>query len=646
MNSRYNALVPDYAHRAFERLYLYGLDDEKYEAFASRWGGCEYEHFLRALQDGEGDDHLCAMFAVGASTHPEAASVLLPFLRSDQRDERVVSAIVLGMRQDTRAYPFVERLVLEGLSLDERQQVFAGNDQKAQEDLFLCDRFRPRAVQLLDTWHSPTLLPTLLQALQDLWKWEQHSSRWFAQADAYKELLYALGQRGVFPALDTLDFPPVFQRIARVHFTLGALQVKPARTLMRWVLGNTERVKRFLEENFQLDEEEAQQDIHTFYGENEALRSYRERLNEQVKGDRPAEPLLVPQDVAQNEAIGATGEHTAEEETIVQREAVLLWRNEQHTDIIWSLAWSPDGIHLASGSQDGTVQICNGHTGEPIRIFKGHRACVTAVVWSPDGQWIASGGCDTTVLVWHAWTGSIATTYTQHSTWICQGLAWSPDGTTIASGSWDKQVHIWEAMTGKTRVRYREHCSVVTALAWSPDGTRVVSGEGCPDCAVHVWEAFTGHQLLLYRDHMPDTVGTRPIEEASDPDSEAWQRGPSSVRSLAWSPDGRWIASAGQRAVFRVWDAQTGEDLIAKVLHQLSEQLAWSPDSTSVALGQYNSIDFWNIATKRILFNYRPLRSFRLTDLAWAPDRKVIATADERNPYICVWKVDSGEAGG
>ena len=77
---------------------------------------------------------------------------LYEFLRSDQRDERVVRAIVPGMRQDTRAYPFVERLVLEGLSLDERQQMFADNDQQAQEDLFLCDRFRPGVVQLLETW--------------------------------------------------------------------------------------------------------------------------------------------------------------------------------------------------------------------------------------------------------------------------------------------------------------------------------------------------------------------------------------------------------------------------------------------------------------------------------------------------------------
>lgn len=337
-----------------------------------------------------------------------------------------------------------------------------------------------------------------------------------------------------------------------------------------------------------------------------------------------------------------TEEEKSEEETIVQTEPALIWSNETHyTETVWSLAWSPDGTHFVSGGEDRTIHILNGQTGRYIRAIRGHTACVTTVTWSPDGQWIASGGCDNKVLVWHARSGAIVTAYTQHTAWICKGLAWSPDGASIASASWDGSVHIWEAMTGKTLVRYREHRGVVTALAWSPDGTHVVSGEGYPDCAIHIWDAFTGQQRLLYRAHMHDTAGTRPIEGASDPEAEAQQRGPSSVRSLAWSPDGKWIASAGLRDVFRVWDAQTGEDLIAKAPSRWAELLAWSPDSSYVATGQHDSIDFWSIAAKKITHTYTLPNHYSLTALAWSPDQKAIATG-ARKPGISVWKVDIG----
>lgn len=233
----------------------------------------------------------------------------------------------------------------------------------------------------------------------------------------------------------------------------------------------------------------------------------------------------------------------------------------------------------------------------------------------------------------------MVTAYTKQSAWIWNGLAWSPDSTYLASASWDGSVHIWEAMTGKTLIRYRDHRSIVTSVAWSPDGTRVVSGEGYPECAIHVWDAFTGKRCLLYKAHMQDKEDKRPILEEADTDAEVWQRGPSSLRSLAWSPDGKWIASAGLRNVFRVWNAQTGEDLIAEAQNRTNGPLVWSSDSTYVATGQQNGIDFWNIAAKKIALNYTPVSQYTITALAWSPDMKSIATSG-KNPRIDVWKGD------
>lgn len=640
MSSRYTPFAPEFVQKAFAGWYAYATNDETYEAFAGKWGGLEYDAFLSALKYGARDDRLCAMFALGASSHPDAASALLPFLSSERRDERCVSAIVLGMRQDARAYPFLEQQILEGLSREERQDAFARDDPRVLESLFLCDRFRPRAVQLLTAWHSSTLVSTMLQALQALWAWEKEASRLFGEERTYTTLLYALGQKSVFSALDTVDFPPAYRRIAQVYLALGALQAEPVPTLMRWVLKHEEQTKCFLEETFHLDKEKAQTCIETFYQENEVRQAYQAGLDEQAIANGLATHFMVPADASLYEDLAAkTEEEELEEQPIEQREPVRLCFNREHTSTVWSLAWSPDGTHIVSGSEDNTVQIWNGHTGKRIMVFREHTACVTAVSWSPDGQWIASGGCDKRVLIWNAWSGEVVTTYTKQSAWIWNGLAWSPDSVSIASASWDGSVHVWEAMTGKTNTLYREHRGIVTCIAWSPDGTRVVSGGGYPECAIHVWNAFTGQQLLLYKAHMQDSEGSRPILEDADPEVEAWQRGPGSLRGVAWSPNGKWIASVGLRDVFRVWDAQTGEDLIARAQNRTNGPLAWSPDSEYVATGQQNGIDLWHIAARKITLNVTPVSQYILTALAWSPDGKAIATG-VKNPRIGVWKVE------
>lgn len=162
---------------------------------------------------------------------------------------------------------------------------------------------------------------------------------------------------------------------------------------------------------------------------------------------------------------------------------------------------------------------------------------------------------------------------------------------------------------------YNEHQGVVTSVAWSPDGTQVVSGGGYPECAIHVWNATTGQRSLLYKAHMQDDTEQRPaLAEVLERD-DAWVRGPGSLRSLVWSPDGRWIASAGLRYVFRVWEAPTGEDLMAMAQNRTVGPLAWSPDSTYVATGQQNGIDFWDIAAKKITVNYPSVSHYPLTAL-------------------------------
>src|SRR6266567_1733516 len=118
-----------------------------------------------------------------------------------------------------------------------------------------------------------------------------------------------------------------------------------------------------------------------------------------------------------------------------------------HSDIVYALAWSPNGRYIASGGWDNTVQVWDVNNGTNYRTYTRHSDFVSALAWSPDSRYIASGDRDHIVQVWNAKTGRLLFTYKGHTNEVW-ALAWSPDGRYIASGSWDHTVQVWQATYG------------------------------------------------------------------------------------------------------------------------------------------------------------------------------------------------------
>jgi WD40 repeat protein len=114
-----------------------------------------------------------------------------------------------------------------------------------------------------------------------------------------------------------------------------------------------------------------------------------------------------------------------------------------------SVAFSPDGSRIVSGSLDNTIRLWDAETGDAIgKPLEGHSSSVNSVAFSPDGSRIVSGSSDNTIRLWDAETGdAIGKPLEGHSSYV-DSVAFSPDGSRIVSGSWDKTIRLWDAETG------------------------------------------------------------------------------------------------------------------------------------------------------------------------------------------------------
>nr|VFK30080.1 MAG: WD domain-containing protein, G-beta repeat-containing protein [Candidatus Kentron sp. MB]VFK75044.1 MAG: WD domain-containing protein, G-beta repeat-containing protein [Candidatus Kentron sp. MB] len=176
------------------------------------------------------------------------------------------------------------------------------------------------------------------------------------------------------------------------------------------------------------------------------------------------------------------------------------------------VAWSPDGVRLASGgsSRNKQVSLWDIATGKRIRILGKHGGMVYSVAWSPNGRLLASCSGDRIIQIWEPESGQLLRELRGHTNQV-EGIVWSPDSKQLCSGSWDNTLLLWDVASGETVRTLDGHKGPIKSVAWSPDGQAIASGSH--DRTVRIRDLETGQQQIVLEGHISEVVSVVFLDE-------------------------------------------------------------------------------------------------------------------------------------
>jgi len=289
------------------------------------------------------------------------------------------------------------------------------------------------------------------------------------------------------------------------------------------------------------------------------------------------------------------------------------------------VAFSPDGHTLASVDA-GKIIIWDVATRKPVgRALPGHGDAVFSLAFSPDGRTLMSSSrSDDNVRFWNLETRSPdGEPITAHGGGAVS-LALSPDGRTLATGGGDRTILLWELQTRKHAEPLSGHTSNVVSLAFTRDGKTLASGSW--DGTVILWDAETRVRL--------------------GPELGAEQRSRQSlgqIESVAFSPDGRFLASGGSGGIV-LWDVATRKSIGSPMIHSGGvTSVAFSPDGTVVASGSggtAGTVILWSVKTQQPIEPPLEGHTAWLETVAFSPDGKTLVSSGGDKTTI-IWDLTS-----
>ncbi len=268
---------------------------------------------------------------------------------------------------------------------------------------------------------------------------------------------------------------------------------------------------------------------------------------------------------------------------------LLLWGTDgtvrqtiAHPASVRALAWSPDSGRLVTGANN-QILFLNAQSGTQLgRSTHRHTAQVTSLAWTGQNQQlqVVSGAMDTHAIVWNTTTYRAQTVFQRHNTAI-ESVAWATDGQTVASSSQGGAIRVWNAADGQeVHAFYLDAMVPMRTLAFSPmDATLAVGGD---DGIVRLWHGQTCQQSAMIKGVRQCVDMPQRIQVANN-----------AIRSLAWSPDGKFLAVGSSDGMLSLWQvAQLQKPLITSNmgLNTPVRSISWAPKGDQLAVAVGNNV--------------------------------------------------------
>lgn len=292
-----------------------------------------------------------------------------------------------------------------------------------------------------------------------------------------------------------------------------------------------------------------------------------------------------------------------------------LYTMEGHTGNVLTVAFSPDGNLVASGSVDNTMRLWRVNQGTLLRTMQGHPFPILTLAFAPNGATLATGSTDGLIRLWRVSDGRLESTLQGHAGWIIC-LAYSPDGRLLATCAQDYTVRLWRLSDGKLIQTVDEGMDLVSSLAFSADSRMLAWAE--TDGSVRVWSIADNSWLKVRRDS----------ERAAT--------------SVAFSPDAGLLAAGFDDGAVRIW--HTSGDLLHVLWGHSGtvSSMAFSPDGRLLVSGSEDgTLRMWQIYDSGLSAN--PIRVFTghsegVNSLAFSPNGNLIVSGSS-DGTVRVWGV-------